>query len=453
MSGVARFELDAGVRRRDGGRLLFGGTPPRLVRLSDAGNLALGDILAGSPLDRAASLLAKRLQRDGLLHPLPDDGGNDPPVTIVVPVRDGGEPLAALVRALAAEGPVIVVDDGSGDGSGERAAAAGARVIPNDGPRGPAAARNTGLRAAATELVAFVDADCEVRRGWRAGLAALLAADPRLALAAPRVRSVTTDTSIGRYESRFSPLDLGPAASLVGPRRRIAYLPAAALVARREALLAVGGFDRRLRFGEDVDLVWRLLAAGWSARYVPARELHHRPRSTVVALASQRCGYGSSAPGLVDRHGVAAAPLRSGRHGVGIGLATAVLGPRTLLPAVAASAALVAAKGRDRASRQALAEVALRADVDLARHLARALLREWLPLTLASALARRRGRRLLLAALVVDTLPIWLRARRTDELLELTALQLVDRVAYATGLWREMAVRRDFRALLPRGAG
>jgi hypothetical protein len=127
MSRPPRFELDAAVRRRHGGRLLVGGTPPRLVRLSEAGAAALDAILVAArpvPADAwsgGVAGLVRRLERGGLMHPLPGDGAQDPEVTAIVPVLDGGERLAALVTALAADGPVIVVDDGSRDGSAERA--------------------------------------------------------------------------------------------------------------------------------------------------------------------------------------------------------------------------------------------------------------------------------------------------------------------------------------------
>lgn len=297
MSAGPRYELDATVRRRDGGRLLVGGTPPRLMRLTDRGAEALDSLLADGPRDRATAAIAARLERAGLLHPLPDDGTADPPVTAVIPARDGGESLVDLVRVLAAEGPVIVVDDGSRDGSPDRAAAAGARVVPKVGDAGPAGARNAGLLAAETDLVALVDADCVLAPGWRAGLAGLLDADPSLAIVAPRVRGGSGPSAIGRYERVAAPLDLGADPSLVGPGHRVSYLPGAALLVRRQALLDLGGFDEAMRFGEDVDLVWRLRAAGWRARYVPSREVLHLPRESLGGFARQRAGYGSSAPG------------------------------------------------------------------------------------------------------------------------------------------------------------
>jgi mycofactocin system glycosyltransferase len=455
MSRAPRFELDAAVRRRHGGRLLVGGTPPRLVRLSEAGAAALDAILvAARPVAADAGPggvagLVRRLERGGLMHPLPGDGAQDPEVTAIVPVLDGGERLATLVTALAADGPVIVVDDGSRDGSAERAKRAGARVIRHDSPYGPAAARNAGLAAAHTDLVAFLDADCEVAPGWRRGLAGLLAADPDLALVAPRVRSAPGDSGLARYEEAGSPLDLGSRASLVGPERRIAYVPAAALLARRDALLELGGFDESMRFGEDVDLVWRLLAAGRQVRYAPSREVLHRPRPSVAGFARQRAAYGGSAPELVRRHGNAAAPLRASRHSAFIWSAAALLGPRALLPGFAASTAIVARRGTDAASREALAEVALRGQVGATAHLARVLVREWLPLALAASPFSRRARGALLAAVVIDALPAWTAAGSPSQLGRATVLHALDRVAYAAGMWREMACRRDFRALRP----
>jgi mycofactocin glycosyltransferase len=452
MSAAPHFELDAGVRVRDGGRLLVGGTPTRLVRLSKAGGRALDTILAGGEPMGAAMTLARRLERHGILHPLPGDGTGDPEITAIVPVLDGGARLAGLVETLAAEGPVIVVDDGSRDGSAERAEAAGVRVLRHPSPRGPAAARNAGLAAAETGFVAFLDADCEVAAGWRRGLAGLLAADPDLALVAPRVRSAPGASPLARYEDAGSPLDLGPAASLVGPGRRVTYLPAAALLGRRDALLEQGGFDETLRFGEDVDLVWRLLGDGWRVRYAPSRAVSHRPRPDPAGFARQRAGYGSSAVELVRRHGSAAAPLRAGRHSAAIWTAGALLGPWALLPALAASIAIVASHGADRRSRETLAELALRGQAGAAAQLARVAVREWLPLGLVAVPFSRRARAALLAALLVDSAQLWGRAERPAELPRATALHLLDRSAYAAGLWREMARMRDFRALLPRPA-
>lgn len=503
-----RFELAPGVRRTAGGRLLAGGTPPRLLRLSEQGAATLDRILGagdgatardgggdrpateptdgpdggaelpaarsaedllpggGEPDDRAETL-ARRLASDGVLTPVPPDPAPAATMTTVVPVRDGGPGLNELVATLRERGEVIVVDDRSTDGSGGRAAAAGATVVTNAGAPGPAGARNTGLRAATTELVAFVDADCRAEPSWCDGLATLLEADPQLALAGPRVRSAPGRSAPARHERRHSPLDLGPLPSLVGPGRRIGYLPAAALVARRETLLTAGGFDEELRYGEDVDLVWRLVAAGHRVRYVPTSEVEHEPRPTLAALASQRRGYGNSAAALETRHPGAATPLRASAAAY-LTWAAALRGPLSAAAALGFGAWRASRRSENPASRRALAEIAIRGQATASLRLARALRREWLPVTAAALAIGGRPRRIALTALAVDSLTAIVASPGADSrtardslagdttaalsLLDprAAALRLLDDAAYAVGLW-EGAIRAGSPAsLLPR---
>src|SRR5438067_1786999 len=79
-------------------------------------------------------------------------------------------------------------------------------------------------------------------------------------------------------------LVLGSAGGPVQPVGRLSYVPAAALVFRREALAAMGGFDERLPFGEDVDIAWRLAEAGWVVRYDPSAQVGHQGRSRWPAM-------------------------------------------------------------------------------------------------------------------------------------------------------------------------
>ncbi|MGE4119885.1 MAG: mycofactocin biosynthesis glycosyltransferase MftF [Solirubrobacterales bacterium] len=448
-----RYVLDAGVRRSAGGRLLTGGTPPRMVRLGAAGAVALDGLLDGRRLP-GGEPLAERLRASGLLHPLPRSGlGAE--VGFVIPLRDGGPQVAELVAALRREGAVIVVDDRSSDGSPELARRAGARVLANRGAPGPAGARNTGLAASTAPFVAFLDADCHCPGEWAAPLAALLAEDPGLAMIAPRVRSAPGADAVGRYERAASPLDMGARPSLVGPGRRIPYVPSAALVARRAALLELGGFEESLRFGEDVDLVFRAVAAGWSVRYSPAVEVLHRPRASAAALARQRYEYGGSAAALDQRHPTAVAPLRVHPHSAAVWAAAALGGAPAAAAATAVSVTVAAARGSDGAARRALALLALRGHLEANRALARALVRDWLPLTLLAAVRSRRLRRAALGAAVVDAAPVVLADPRRGA--PAVALRALDNAAYCAGLWRGAAGRRSLAALLPRaqrrGAG
>jgi hypothetical protein len=88
---------------------------------------------------------------------------------------------------------------------------------------------------------------------------------------------------------------------------RVAYVPTAALVVRRAAL--GDGFDEALRYGEDVDLVWRLISAGWRVRYDPGVRIGHAEPTSGPELLHRRFEYGRSAAPLTRRHPGAVAPL------------------------------------------------------------------------------------------------------------------------------------------------
>jgi len=449
-SMAPKFELDPSVQRSQTGRLLAGGTPPKRVRLNEREARILDAILAGEPLEADADALARELSGTGMIAPLPPPAPTAVELTTVIPVHNGGPELADLIASLLPRGEVIVVDDRSTDGSGELAAAAGARVVANTGTQGPGGARNTGLRAARSELVAFVDADCLVEIGWSDGLAALLQADPDLAVVGPRVRSAEGDSRVARYERRFSPLDLGPLPGVVGHGLQVGYLPAAALVGRRETLLSFGGFDESLRFGEDVDLIWRLAAAGHLVRYVPQVEIEHSPRPSLSALLRQRWGYGTAAPEIEDRHPGAAAPLRASPASYLIWLA-ALHSPLSSAAVLALDSWRATRGPEPGGSRQSQARAVAGEHFQASLRLAHALSREWLPLTAVAALSSRRLRRLLALALAADAVTTGL-GRSGPRLAGplVGCLRLMDNAAYAGGLWTAAARRRAPAALLPR---
>src|SRR5690606_32803519 len=122
--------------------------------------------------------------------------------------------------------------------------------------------------------------------------------------------------------------------------------PSATLVCRRALLEQLGGFDPAMRVGEDVDLVWRAVEAGWTVRYEPAAEVEHRPRADWGALVRQRMTYGSAAAPLDQRHPGSVAPVElnawslaawvlaalGGRRGALAGSAVAVGSSLALVP-------------------------------------------------------------------------------------------------------------------------
>lgn len=148
---------------------------------------------------------------------------------------------------------VIVVDDGSADDSVEIARRAGARVIACDRNRGVSAVRNEGIRAATGEAVALLDADDLWLPHHLATLAELLLAFPEAGLAYARAEKFGDERGPTR---RTVPPGHATDGFAMAARVNLAQ-PSAALV-RRDAALAVGGFDEDWRYGEDFDFWLRL---------------------------------------------------------------------------------------------------------------------------------------------------------------------------------------------------
>lgn len=283
---------------------LFGGTPPRIVRLGRRGAV-LVSAFAHEPVRAGASAqLARRLTDAGLATPRPGPVTEPVDVTVVVPVRDRLVELSACLDALGDRHRVVVVDDGSTDPQAVAAACAahGADLVRRDASGGPAAARNAGLRTVTTDLVAFVDSDCLAGPDWIEALAGHFV-DPLVVGVAPRI--VAAPPMRGP-----SLVDLGTRPASVHPRSHVSHVPAAAVVFRRGAL--GGGFDEALRYGEDVDLVWRLAEAGWRVRYAPEVEVGHRDPVRPVPRWRRRYHYGTSVGPLERRHPGAIVHLRLG---------------------------------------------------------------------------------------------------------------------------------------------
>lgn len=450
-----RVALDRRVVVLDGGAVLLGGAPPRMLRLAPAGRA----LLAGGGFtvaDATSAALARRLVDAGVVHPVPHTGPGRDAVTVVIPVRDRTAAVARLLAALPRDlGAITVVDDGSTDAAALRAVAraANARVLRHDRPRGPAAARNTGLAAAATPLVTFLDSDVLPSPGWLEPLLAHLA-DPAVGLVAPRIVALPPVRGwLGRYEAVRSSLDLGPDPAVVVPRSRVAYVPSAALLVRRDA---VGrGFDDDLHVAEDVDLVLRLHAAGWRLRYEPASRVAHDHRTGLRSWWLRKAYYGSGAAPLALRHPGAVPPMVLSPWSV------AAAGLLLLRRPLAAAAVVVCAaerlarqlKGTAHPRWTAARIVGLGAAGAVAQT-ADAVTRHYWPLTVAACAVSARARRTVAAVALAEGVVDWLRRRDRDPavrpgLVGHVVAHRLDDLAYGAGLWWGALRHRTLAPLRP----
>lgn len=425
-----RVTIDNSLRRYAGGTVLIGGSPLRLLRLSAAGARILDRWIDGATVREDESALLRRLLDAGLVHPLPGPGRFGPrEVTLVVPVKDNPAGLARLLAATTDLGDHVVVDDGS-------ASPVTAAKVRHDHSRGPAAARNAGARHARTELVAFLDSDTVPAPGWL-DAALPLFDDPVVAAVAPRIRSTPQPTAIGRYETDRCPLDLGPCPAAVRPMSRVSYVPSAALIVRRSVLSEVR-FDETLRFGEDVDLVWRIIAGGKTVRYQPESTVWHQPRTTLRGWLRQRFDYGTSAAPLSTRHPGALSCARMSAWSAGAWALAAAGHPLTGLAMAATTTALLPRKLRGVPTSAALG-LAAKGHLGAGRLIADAVRRAWWPL----ALLTRRGRLILLASL----LPCIVEAARHGP--TWAGLRVLDDLAYGAGVLTGCARHHTLAPVLP----
>jgi mycofactocin system glycosyltransferase len=447
--------LSSSVRIRDNGRTLIGGAPLRVSHLSArARQLLAGGILRAVDADSTA--LAERLLASGMAEPvtaLLDEVPLDL-VTCVVPVRDRAAGLDRLLAGLARAMRIIVVDDASGDvpAIADVSTRHGAELLPLDHHIGQAGARNAGLRRVCTPYVLFIDSDVVIDVESMRQLLRHFH-DPRVAAVAPRIRGLEAGGSwISRYEAASSSLDLGPDSAPVRPASPVGWVPTAVLAARVEA---VGdGFDASMRVGEDVDLVWRLVADGWTVRYDAEIIARHDHRTSLAAWLRRKAFYGSSADALASRHGSKVSPAVFTPSGAAISVA--VLAQRswsvpTVCALYAASTARLSRKVRrsDHPSRLA-AELAAQGGASTLSQLGHLMLRHWWPLTAVGAVLSRRVRRAVVVAAVADAVVEHRRASPDLDLASYALARRADDLAYGMGLWVGAIRGRSLRALLPR---
>lgn len=208
-------------------------------------------------------------------------------VSVVMPCHNYARFVGEAIASIVAQGPlvaeIVVVDDGSTDGSGDVAAAASplVRVIRQD-CQGIAAARNAGIAAARGELVAFLDADDILTDASLAVRVAALDARPELGCV------------FGRLAHFLCPaLDDEARSRLFCPPDEAAARFAGTMVARADVFRTVGGFDPSLRVGEMIDWISRLEAAGVGIGAVDACVLRRRIHgaNTVLQRPDDRSAY------------------------------------------------------------------------------------------------------------------------------------------------------------------
>lgn len=437
----------------DDGRALLGGAPTRLLKLSPLARGLLEDreIVVR---DRPGAILADRLIDLGIADPVVDRlPGHPGDYTVVVPVRDRPAQLDRLLASVEPGRPVVVVDDASRHPAAvaEVARRRGARLVALDENAGPGAARNAGLAEVRTPFVVFADSDV-VLDPETVPLLLRHFADPRVAMAAPRIEALDpTGNWIARYEQARSSLDLGRHSAAVRPRTPVSWVSAACLVARVDALGS--GFDPGMRVGEDVDLCWRLDRAGWRVRYEPAARARHEHRSRLMAWMGRKAVYGTGAQPLAERHPENIAPAVLAPWSAAALLAL-LAQRRWSIPAAGAITAVATLRiaSRLRGTPSPLRRATRLSTAGLAGSIVQGfalLLRHWWPLTAVVAPFSRRIRRAVAVAAVVDVAIEYRRTNPDLDPVRFGVARRLDDLAYGAGVWFAALRARSIAALIP----
>lgn len=182
---------------------------------------------------------------------------------------------------------IIVVNDGSTDGTAEIAHQYGVRVISTEN-RGLSNARNTGLTAATGAIVAYTDDDARPDPDWLTYLVEGFRNSDHVAIGGPNL-PVPEDGFVSHCVAHAPG---GPVQVLLSDTEA-EHIPGCNMAFRREALEAIGGFDPRYRAaGDDVDVCWRLQEAGETIGFHPAAMVWHHRRGSLRAYWRQQKGYG-----------------------------------------------------------------------------------------------------------------------------------------------------------------
>jgi biofilm PGA synthesis N-glycosyltransferase PgaC len=219
-----------------------------------------------------------------------------PGITVLIPAYNEEAVVGRCVTAaLALDYPeleVLVLDDGSTDKTTAAARAAGGddrrlEVVRDPVNRGKAEQLNIGIRRARHELFLVCDADTHLQP-----LAPKLLVSRMLR--SPRIAAVAGGPHVTNRRSVLAGLQILEAASIIGLIRRTQGLVGRVGVVagvlglfRRDAVLAVGGYDGRMAT-EDIDLSWRLLLAGWETTFEPGALVGMEVPVTLRSLWAQR---------------------------------------------------------------------------------------------------------------------------------------------------------------------
>lgn len=225
-----------------------------------------------------------------------------PKVSVVVASYNGARTLPPCLESLSRlnypDYEVILVDDGSTDDTPDIAGRfPRVRHIRQEN-HGLSVARNTGIKAARGEIVAFTDSDCRADEDWLHHLVGDLLHSSFAGIGGHNF--LPPEDSCVAAAVMASP---GGPAHVMLDDREAEHIPGCNMAFYKWALDEIGGFDPVFRkAGDDVDVCWRLQQCGHKIGFSPSGFVWHYRRSTIKAYLAQQRGYGEAEALLAGKH-------------------------------------------------------------------------------------------------------------------------------------------------------
>lgn len=209
-------------------------------------------------------------------------------VSVYIPVFNSERYLAATIEALLAQSrafdEIIIVDDGSHDGSVQVAEKYDVKIVRHSENRGVAAARNTAIASASYELIAAVDADCVVDKEWLACCVPYFENDTVAGVSGRMDESVVTLADRWRLHNLSQHFG--------ATEKRVAFLGGSNTIFRKSILHKAGLYTEKYRRNhEDTDLSERVRALGGELVYVPQARSRHLKRDSVLSVMRTCWGF------------------------------------------------------------------------------------------------------------------------------------------------------------------
>ena len=226
-----------------------------------------------------------------------------PPVTVIVPVYNAEVFLEECINSILnldypeSKLEIIFIDNNSTGRSPAILKKYEGRIrVLTEKTQGAAAARNTGIRNARNEIIAFTDADCEVNRNWLKNLVKPLVEDEDIDAVGGRILSRDPCNSI----ERFGEL-LHDHQQALSSQRYPTFITMNILI-RKPLLLEAGMFDEDFIRGQDTDLSFRLYRMGYRVSYANEAVVYHRNEKTLRGIFKEGFTHGYWKSKFLKKH-------------------------------------------------------------------------------------------------------------------------------------------------------